>query len=383
MIKKTADIVIIGAGIIGPSTAFHLSQAGVRNITIIDAFTAGGLATRATAAMLMHQTGVKETTKLAKLSIAKYKNFQDELGVDIKLVNNGSIIFTTTQVGKEKIEQQAIMQNSLGVKTEVVDSMFIENKTRKLINGKDILCGIYCSCDGYINANLAVHGYLKKVKENGAQIMENTRVTKIILDKNEVEAIEIDRGEKIYTNTVINCAGAWAKDVAHSMGLTVPIKANKKNVAVLENNQFKFQFPIMEDFDFGWYYRPINEGILVGFGFGDWVEDKDRVPFPTFDTQKIDNLKKYIRVRSPRLSDSIKIIYTNAGYRPMIDPKFGDGLPIIGPAGGIKGYFNNCGYGEFGITLAPIGGELISQVILDKPTTIDIKPFLLSRFKSN
>lgn len=330
--------------------------------------------------MVMHQTGVAETTELAKLSIDKYKKLKDELGIDIGLVNNGSIIFTTTQAGKEKIEKQAIMQNSVGVKTEVVNNKFIEKETRKLINGKDILCGIYCSGDGYINASLAVAGYLQKAKEGGTRIIENTIVTKIILKNNEVKAVETDKGDIIYTDAVVNCAGAWAKDVADLIGLKVPIKANKKNVAVLENNQFKFQFPIVEDFDFGWYYRPINEGIFVGFGFGDWVEDKDRVSFPPFDTEKVNALKKYIATRSPRLSENINIIYTNAGYRPMIDPKFGDNLPIIGPVDGIKGYYNNCGYGEFGITLAAIGGELIAQVILGKPTTIDIKPFLLSRF---
>ncbi len=382
MIKKTADIVIIGAGIIGPSTAYHLATAGVRNIAVIDAYTAGGEATRATAAMVMHQTGVLETTKLANLSIDKYKKLKNELGIDIGLVNNGSIIFTSTQSGKEKIEKQAIMQNSVGVKTEVIDNKFIGKETRQLINGKNILSGIYCSGDGYINASLAVHGYLQKAKEYGTRIYENTIVTKIILENNEVKAVETDRGDKIYTNTVVNCAGAWAKDLAALVGLDVPIKANKKNVAVLENKQFKFQFPIVEDFDFGWYFRPINEGILVGFGFGDWVEDKDRVSFPPFDTEKIENLKKYIEVRSPKLSEKLNIIYTNAGYRPMIDPKFGDGLPIIGPVDGIKGYYNNCGYGEFGITLAAIGGELISQIILNKATSVDIKPFLLSRFKS-
>lgn len=64
----------------------------------------------------------------------------------------------------------------------------------------------------------------------------------------------------------------------------------------------------------------------------------------------------------------------------MIDPKYSDNLPIIGPVKRIEGYFNNCGYGEFGITLAPIGGELISQIILNQKTEVDTKPFLLSRF---
>ncbi len=65
----------------------------------------------------------------------------------------------------------------------------------------------------------------------------------------------------------------------------------------------------------------------------------------------------------------------------MIDPKCGDVLPIIGSVEVIDGYYNNCGFGEFGITHAPIGGELLSQIILGTTTTIDAAPFALSRFK--
>ncbi|HSW48443.1 MAG TPA: FAD-dependent oxidoreductase [Candidatus Saccharimonadales bacterium] len=376
--KNAADIVIIGAGIIGPSTAYHLAKFGVKNITILDSFYVGGLATNATAAMIMQQTGVEETTQLAKLSVEKYKNFKDEVGEDIEFNNCGSIVYTSKKESQEILKNNANIQNKNGVLTDVLQGSEIEEKSKGLLNGDGLLLGNYVESDAYINAHLAVQAYLNSVKSKGLVVRENTKVNKIILVGNKVNAVELENGEKIYTDTVINCAGIYASDIAKTIGINLPIKASKKCLGVIKNVQYK-DFPIVEDYDDGWYFRPYRDGILVGFGVGEWTEDSKREKFPKFEIQKIKELKKYLMLRVPSLLPA-EFISGWAGYRPMIDPKCKDALPIIGPVEEIKGYFNNCGYGEFGITLAPIGGELIAQIVLNKPTRADVKPFLLSRF---
>jgi len=378
--KNTADIVIIGAGIVGASTAYYLAKNGVKNIIIIGDFSAGSHATNTTAAMLMHQTGIEATTKLAKISINNYKNFQNEVGADIEFNNCGSFIYTVTKSGKQKLKKQASMQSKNGVLTDFIESSFIEKKSKGLLSGKGLIGGIYARNDAYINANLAVKGYLSRAQERGVKIMENTKVTKIILDKNKLNAVETENGESIYTDTVINCAGIYAGDIAATIGIKIPIKANKKCLGIIKNVEYK-DFPIVEDYDEGWYFRPHNKGILVGFGLGEWIENDKREKFPQFESQKMEELKDYVKLRMPKLLP-IELISGWAGYRPMIDPQHKDSLPIIGPVDGIKGYFNNCGYGEFGITLASAGSELISQIILNKRTSINTKLFLLSRFQN-
>lgn len=376
---KTYDAVIIGAGILGPSTAYHLSQGGITNIAIIDSHKAGGQATRATAAMVMHQTGIKETTELSQLSIKKYANFINEVGYDIGFKQIGSVLFTTSEQGKDALKEQAAMQQSLGILTETWDSAKLQSATQNLINPEGILSAIYCSTDGYIDASLAVNGYLSKAKQQGAEIIEDTQVAKIITQSGRIVAVETSEGETINTKLVINCAGSYANDIAHSIGITIPIKASYKCLGVLSADGTSQDFPIVEDIDQGWYFRPHNKGVLVGFGQGQWVEDDDRQAFPSFDTTKEAALREYATHRVPALAGSA-LLEKWAGYRPMIDPKFGDNLPIIGPVDGIEGYYNNCGYGEFGITHAAIGGELLASIILGKSTPVDTKPFLLARF---
>ena len=99
--SKSFDAVIIGAGILGPSTAYHLAKGGIANIAVIDSHQAGGQATRATAAMVMHQTGLEEATKLSKLSIRKYANFLEEVGVDIGFRKIGSCLLYTSDAADD------------------------------------------------------------------------------------------------------------------------------------------------------------------------------------------------------------------------------------------------------------------------------------------
>lgn len=377
---KTYDAVIIGAGIIGPSTAYSLSKGGLTNIALIDSHLAGGQATRATAAMVMHQTGLEKTTELSKLSIQKYTSFQANVGYDIKFKKSGSVLFTTTQEGKQFLEKQAAMQLGLGIPSEQWDGNKLQKATHGMVNPDGILLGIYCSEDGYIDANLAVQAYLSEVKKNGGEVIENSQVTKIITNGGKVEAVETSNGDKIYTKIAINCAGSYANDIANTVGITIPIKPSYKCLGVLGSKSLaKEEFPIVEDIDLGWYFRPHDRGVLVGFGMGECIEDKDRQEFPVFNPLKEAELREYASVRTPSLTN-LPLVEKWAGYRPMLDPKFEDSLPIIGPVDGVEGYFNNCGYGEFGITHGTIGGELLANIILGKKSSIDTKQFLLSRF---
>ncbi len=376
---KPADAIIIGTGILGASTAYYLSQGGIKNIVIIDALVVGGQATRATAAMVMHQTGVGTTTQLSKIALEKYAHFYDEVGIDIDFQRSGSVLFTATLVGQEALKKLYSMQNKLGILTQVWDWTTIEQKMHGFMKIQEHSYGNYCPSDGYINAQLAVRGYLDRAKEKGATVLENTRATQIIMQNRKIEGVETDKGERIYASMVVNCAGVWANDIAQSIGITIPIKANKKCLGIIENHYPSSALPIFDDYDNGWYFRPHTNGIMVGFGAGEWIENGKREESPQFDSRKVEDLKEYAMHRAPKLLP-INLIDGGAGYRPMIDPQLGDKLPIIGPVKGITGYFNNCGYGEFGISHAAAGGELLAQIVLGQKTSMDANAFSFSRF---
>lgn len=378
--QTSYQAIIIGAGIIGASTAYHLSKAGLKNVVVVDTYQSAGLATKASAAMVMHQTGDETTTLLAKLSIKKYEQFYDEIGVDIGFHRTGSMLISSTKEGKEKLTQMTAMQNRLSVPTEMLTGKQV-TKASGIIQSDRVICGSYVQADGYINAVLATRGYLKRAKELGVDCLENTQVVNLIRNQNKIIGIETKNKGKIYADLVINCAGMYASDVGKMIDINIPIKSSKKNMIIIKTkNQLKENLSIIEDYDHAWYLKPHEDVLMVGLGFGEWTEDNDREITPAFDESKITQLEAYLSEFAPQLVP-FKIVKKWVGYRPMINPKYHDVLPILGYTDGIEGYFNNCGWGEFGVTHGAIAGELAAQIITNKKTVIDTSPFLLSRFK--
>ncbi|MDO8610295.1 MAG: FAD-binding oxidoreductase, partial [bacterium] len=120
--------------------------------------------------------------------------------------------------------------------------------------------------------------------------------------------------------------------------------------------------------------------VLIGVAPSTWIEDRDRKPHPSFNWRGIFTTNTYIKVRLPKLNPFL-IVNGRSGYRPMLEMGVNDGLPIIGESEKLKGYFASTAWGEWGITLGSIGGKLISQLVLGKKTTVNIKPFSLTRFE--
>lgn len=378
--KKTANIVIIGAGISGSSAAFHLAKMGAKNIVILEAFTSGGLYTSASAAMLMHQTGVKETTELAKFSIQKYLNFEKEIGEKVHFNKTGSVLFSTTDQGFKKLQEYISIQTKLGIPTEKWSGSQIEHATDNLISGNGVMFASYCPLDGYIDARKVVQAYLSQAIKLGAKLYENSRVVAIAQKNGKIAGVETENGRKLETEIVLDCAGGFSKDIGRMVRVYIPIKNNKRNLAILKpSSKIEKNFTIVEDFDEGWYFRPFQDNVLVGVCPTEYIDDERREFHPSFDKDRLPEIKKYVAIRAPKLFP-VHLVGGGAGYRPMLDPDYSDGLPILGLVPKVKGYYTSSAWGEFGITLGPIGGELIAQIILNKQTTVDTKPFLLSRF---
>ena len=138
----------------------------------------------------------------------------------------------------------------------------------------------------------------------------------------------------------------------------------------------------MEHLEEGWYFRPFRKFInlvLVGVAPSKWIENQDRKSHPSFDSGGVSAAKEYIRTQLPSLNPFL-FVNGRSGYRPLLEVSVSDGLPIVGESKTLKGYFASTAWGEWGITLGPIGGELISQLVLGKKTTVDTKPFSPSRF---
>lgn len=383
--NNTQDIVIVGAGIAGASAAYHLAKLGAKKITVIEAYKAGGLYSIVSAAMLMHQNGIPKLTELAKFSIEGYKNFKKETGCDVDYNETGSLLYSTTTIGAKTLKNYYQAMSSVGLKCAYLTKSQDIVKKAKLLDVTGIKAASYCEADGYVDVSRVMKYYFQEAKKMGAKILENTQVIAVLQEKGAVVGVETDAGEKIYTRTLIDCAGCYSKDLGEMAGVNIPIKASKRDLAVIKPlRMLDFKFPILEDLDDGWYFRPFTfmkliNLVLIGVAPSKWIEDKDRKPHPNFNWGGVLPTCRYTKIRLPKLNPFL-IVNGRSGYRPMLEASVSDGLPMIGKSKTVKGYFTSTAWGEWGITLGFIGGKLISQLVLGRKTTVDTKPFSPSRF---
>jgi sarcosine oxidase, subunit beta len=378
--RTKADVVIIGGGIHGCSAAYHLAKKGKKNAVLVEMDLPGSGSSGRSAAMLMHQTGNEQTTLLALISIAEYHSYLKTAvfkELEFKFNKTGSILFATEQDAGEELRRRIDMQNRVGVKTETMDSSDV-NRKAPIIKSEGIQVASYCDTDGYIDPYTVVTAYVREARRYGIEIPPRVQALNIKLKDKKVVGVETNSGF-IETEIVINAAGAFAGKVAKWVGIQLPIANKQRNILHFAPRPTPDPFPIVEDISTEWYFRPDKDDIMVGVGP---QTDVDYIPAtlqPGFDPRCLLQLAEYVSVRAPKLYETNITGGQWAGVRSTTP----DELPIIGPVDEVEGFLNCCGWGGFGITLAPIGGSLIAEYVVDgKTTTYDINPFLFSRFNN-
>lgn len=375
--RSRAEVVIIGGGIQGASVVYHLAKKGTTDTVLVEMDLPGSGSSGRTAAMLMHQTGREQTTQLAQISIAEYFSYRDEFGVDHGLHKTGSICYTTDVQLVDQIRSQVDMQNRVGIETHELDGSGVREKV-PIINVDDLLVAAYCPLDGYVDPYSVVQWYIQNARDQGAEINPNVEALDIQTSKHAVVGVETTKGF-IQTRTVINAAGAKARQVGKWLGIDLPIKNRKRSIILLAPRPPVDIFPIAEDVGTGWYLKPEGRNIMVGVGPQTDVDDIPDTLQPGFEVHRTTEVAEFIAHRVPYLINTDITPMKWAGIRCMTP----DELPILGPVDEVEGFLNCCGWSGFGVTLAPVSGKLLAELIADgKAATADINPFLLERFQS-
>lgn len=388
-LPASAEVIIIGAGIQGVSTAYHLVTAGVDDLPILEAGKpAVSGSTPRSAAMLVHQTGIPDTTTLAMQSIQQYSNLQ-EAGYDIGLRRTGGVLFATTARGARDLREQAAQQQSLGLPTQVLGAQEVAELTGGVLNVDDIEVGIYCEREGYLDPRKLVRTYLQLIddasKRHGVSspVRPFIRATRINASKGRVRSVDTATKETIECRAVVNCGGVEARRLASHIGIPLPIQSSLRCLAILGRaDLFPEDHVLIEHLEEEWYFRPHGKGVLVGFGPHEWVEDDDTVDDPEFDESLWADLNSYLTRFLPRMFP-YTVVDRWAGYRPLLRTTLGaaDDLPILGPDKRVDGYFNCNGVGAYGVTLGAICGELVAEAVLGSaPASEGIAGYSSERF---
>jgi len=370
-VQSTADVVIVGAGVIGCSTAYHLARAGITRVTVLEMDQVGSGTSGKSASMLSLQVRPDEPClRMAQYSYQRYMEFEEELGVPIDFHRIGWVSLATRRSAAH-LREDALLLRSLGVRTEFLTADDIRRCYPEIYT-EDIALATWGPDDGTVDPHMIMSGYARRAKELGVTIRERVRATGLIARKGRVEGIVTSEGS-VACRTVVNSAGPWAIEVGRWAGVEIPILNAARTVLVTAPfPDIPSDRPFVEDVAEEWYYRPEGPGILMGMGKVPTEELDGR-----FRREMIEGIIEVAEHRVPVLAGA-EMLTAWTGIRPLSL----DDRPILGPVAGLDGFVLNCGWGGTGIIQSPAAGQLVAEWIAHgRTSTFDIGPFALDRFQ--
>lgn len=368
--NSTADVVIIGAGVIGCSTAYHLSKMGITDVAVIEMDQVGAGSSSKSASMLSLQFGHDQLlARMAQYSYQRYMDFESELGTPTDFCKTGWISIASGPKADE-LRQHAKMLNSLQIPTEIL----LPDEVKRLypeLNTDDIDVGVYGPDDGPFDPHMIMWGYMKRGTEKGVKLYQGEKARGLRIENGRVTGVETDSG-LVATKTVVNAAGPWAREVTDWAGVEIPL-TNKVRTIVMTAPlpDIPQNRPFVEDENVEWYFRPETGGVLMGMG-----NTPTDSPEMQLDNNMVNNIIDYAVQRAPVL-EKASLLTAWSGVRPLT----ADGRPIFGVVPGVEGFLLNAGWGGVGIIQAPVAGQLMAELIHDgQTTTFESKELGLGRF---
>lgn len=367
---QSADVVIIGAGVVGTSIAYHLAQKGCRNVLVLERNTIASGSTGLSVGGMRHQFSTEINIRLSQESIKFYEQFAEVMETPIDLRQYGYLFLASTGAELQKLKKNVHLQKQLGVEVDLLSPEAILALIPQL-NVQDLQGGTFCGRDGFADPYSVAHGFAKQARRLGVTITEGAEVTGIKVEHGRVTGLVTNSGE-IATAMVVNAAGPHAAVIGRMVGVDIPLKTYKRHVFVTAPFMMLADtVPLVVDMHGDWYFRKEMQGVLLGLGKQE-VTDFNLQIDPTLQVQAVE---KAIR-RVPVLEEA-RIIRTWAGLRTLTP----DEHAILGPVPGLEGFICAVGFSGHGFQHAPLTGKLVAELIVDgQASSLDISALDIRRF---
>jgi len=372
MLPERADVVIIGGGVMGVSTAYHLVKKGCSDVLLVERNRFfGEESTGRCAGGIRYQFSNEIDIRLSLLSIPMLERFPEELDQEIDLRDCGYLFMLSREEDVKVFQENVARQRSLGVETEWLSAEEVRRRTA-LVDTNGILAGTFCPRDGLADPSGVVQGYVKAATRLGASLLTTTEATAIETTGGRVCGVITNRG-RVETRVVVNAAGPWAAAVGAMAGIEIPVRPLRRQIAVTTSIAgLPRDFPMVVDFAQNLYFHREGQGVLTGMSNLDEREGFD---------QSVD--RKW-EIRHLEATVARMPILANAGLLNRwaglyaVSP---DALAILGRVPQLEGYYCINGFSGHGFMHGPICGLLLAEEILEgQAHTLDIAPLRIDRF---
>jgi sarcosine oxidase subunit beta len=373
-LPKTADIVILGAGVMGASIAFHLAKRKAGRIIVIDKDHVGrGGSGRSSALIRMHYTFPPEV-QLALVSLHMFRNWQETVGAPGDFRRTGFVrIVHPNEISR--LQWNVEMQRKIGVTVELIDKHQL-HELEPDWNVDEVELAAYEPDSGYGDGAGVAGDFLCAARNMGALYFPRTPAISLAVEGGGIRGVVTERGT-ISSPRVIAATGPWTRPLLEPAGFDVPIECEYHQVAILRNApDMKGAGSACIDSVTATYFRSdAHDKFLVGDFYGKRPVDPDNFPQRAADESLEEIIERACR-RVPKLARA-EVMRGVTGVYDMTP----DSRPLLGEVPGIGGLYVCAGFSGMGFKISPAIGLVMSELVLDgRGKCVDIDAFRPSRF---
>lgn len=368
----TAEVVIIGAGIMGCSIAYHMAERGVRDVVVLERDQIGRGATADAAGGIRLQFSTETNIRLSQISLEYWEQFEERFGVDINLRQQGYLFLLTSQDDVPVFQHNLELQQSLGVPVRWVSPEDIRELNPSVLVD-DVIGGTFCPRDGWADTSTSTMGFAQAARRAGVRIFEESPVSGIVVEGGRVTGVQTGNAT-IATPLVICCAGPQTNAVSRLAGLDLPIHPYRRMSFITEPfDLIPSTVPMTIEFARSLYFHPESHGFLFGMSNKDEPSSENKVVDDDWMVATVEALIE----RAP-IFEQAEILRGWAGFYEVTP----DDNPLVGPVPDLDGFLVAAGFSGHGFMQGPAIGRVVAEIVVDgAASTIDVSAFRPSRFR--
>jgi sarcosine oxidase subunit beta len=367
---ESADVVIAGGGISGCALAYQLAKRKV-DVVLLERETLGSQSTGKCAGGVRQQFSTEDNVRVMRLAVKLLESFEQETGHPADFRQIGYLFAFTQPQQVEDFRHNMEMWHRVGLTEARWVDPAEAAKMVPILNVEDVLGCTFCPTDGIASPADVTIGYATAAKRLGARLREGVEVTGIDVASGRVQGVRTLAGD-IATRLVINCAGPWAASIGRMAGLEIPVLPYRRHIAVTGTfPAVPRNTPMTVDFHTSLYFHPEGDGVLMG------MSDRSEPPAYVTDVnwEFLEKMFEQAAHRAPALAGAgVKTAWAGL-YESTPDHQ-----AILGPIAEVEGFWCAAGYSGHGFMQAPAAALLVTQLLLDKKSDIDISSFAFERF---
>jgi sarcosine oxidase subunit beta len=296
----TADVAVVGGGIVGASIAWHLAQRGVTNVVIVERESHQGAgSTGRSMGGVRVQFGTEPNIRMSMYSIAHYREFERVVGEPSGYKPHGYLFVASSERHLAHLASNVAHQQSLGVDNVRLLAPAEVGELAPMVRLDDVVGGSFCPTDGFVDPYSVMNGYTSSALGKGVRMVKGAEVTRVLVEHGRVVGLETRKGRVSSPNVVV-AAGAWVAPLAATAGVTIPVTPHRRMLLPTEPFPgIPERCPMVIDMATGFHFRPEGRGLLFAWS------DPDEVPCrePVFDPAFVEKVLVHAVDRVPAFID--------------------------------------------------------------------------------